>query len=150
MLKANPATWDIGTALRDGTDLDWWRLAETYRADLVDAGHPCVMWVTRGDPRLESGVWAVGEVLDAPTIGLGDPGDPLWRDLSAREQPRPRIPVRLEPLERPLPREAIAVEPRLSRCEILRVPRIGNPAALSPDEWAALSALLDGATGDTT
>lgn len=143
MLKANPSTWDIGTALRDGTALDWWRLAHSYRAELVDAGHPCVMWVTRGDPRVSSGVWAAGEVLDAPSTGVGDPSDPLWRDVSAREQPRPRIPVRLELLGRPVLREELEADPRLSNCEILRVPRIGNPASLTPAEWGALVSLLE-------
>jgi len=68
LFKASPAIWDIGTALGQGVELDWWRLAPSYRVGLVHEGHPCAMWVTRGDPRVASGVWALGEVV-------GEPGD---------------------------------------------------------------------------
>ncbi len=39
----------------------------------------------------------------------------------------------------------VVEDPRLRRTEILRVPRIGNPAAFSPEEWDAVSDLVDGA-----
>lgn len=142
LLKASPAIWDIGTAVDQRIALDWWRLAPSYRAGLVHAGHPCAMWITRGDPRIESGIWAVGEVLDEPHEDVGDPDDPLWRDEGARRQLRPRVPVRLEVLDPPLTRAQFAADPRLERSEILRVPRIGNPAALTPAEWVALEELV--------
>lgn len=138
LLKARPSVWDIGTALRDGTELDWWRLAHGYRAGLVHAGHPCAVFVTRGDPRVRSGVWAIGEVTGDPVDDAGDPDDPLWRDPAAQRQVRPRIPVLLEVLGEPVLREDLVADPRLAGTEILRVPRIGNPAALTPDEWSAL------------
>ena len=141
LLKARPSIWDIGTALRDGTDLDWWRLAPSYRAELVRAGHRCAMFVTRGDGRVRSGVWAIGEVTGDPVEDTGDPDDPLWRDEAAQRQLRPRIPVRLDVLGEPVAREAMVADPRLAGTEILRVPRIGNPAALTPGEWSALCEL---------
>lgn len=148
MLKANPAVWDIGAALVSGTELDWWRLAHSYRADLVRRGHPVVMWVTRGDPRVASGVWAIGEVAGDVVLGAGDDQDPLWRSEIAREQVRPRIAVRLEVLEEPLTREEFAAHPDLEDAEILRVPRAGNPVALTPDEWGALEHLIDDGRAD--
>lgn len=141
LLKARPSIWDIGTALRDGTDLDWWRLAPSYRAELVRGGHRCAMFVTRGDRRVPSGIWAIGEVTGDPVDDVGDPDDPLWRDEAAQRQLRPRIPVRLDVLREPVLREAMAADPRLSGTEILRVPRIGNPAVLTPSEWTALCQL---------
>jgi hypothetical protein len=138
LLKASPSIWDIGTALGDGVELDWWRLAPSYRADLVHAGHPCAMWVTRGDDRVASGLWAIGEVTGEPHEDVGDPDDPLWRDEGARRQLRPRVPVRLEVLEDCLAVGTFRADPRLERAEILRVPRIGNPAALTPQEWDAV------------
>ena len=142
MLKAHPSVWDIGSALRDGVELDWWRLAPSYRVDLVGAGDPCVLWITRGDARVPSGVWAIGEITGAPRMDVGDPDDDLWRDPSAQRQLRPQIPVRLRVLANGLSREAIRADPRLSSIEMLRVPRIGNPAALTPDEWFALDELI--------
>lgn len=138
MFKARPSIWDIGTALRDGLMLDWWRMAHTYRAALVHEGHPCALWVTRGDPDVLSGLWALGQVVGEPYEDVGDPDDPLWIDQGAQRQLRPRVPVHLDVLDAPVPREVISTDPRLERIEILRVPRIGNPAALTPDEWAAL------------
>lgn len=143
LLKASPAIWDIGAAIGAGIDLDWWRLAPTYRAELVHAGHPCAMWITRGDPRVPSGIWAVGQIVGEPVEDVGDPDDPLWRDRGAQRQVRPRVPVELRVLAGPVPREAVAEDPRLRRMEILRVPRIGNPAAVTPGEWEAVTDLLD-------
>lgn len=143
VLKARPSLWDIGAALREGVELDWWRLAHSYRAELVAPGHPCAMWVTRGDPTTPAGVWAIGTVTGVPVDDAGDPEDPLWRDHDARRQVRPRIPVELEVLERPVLLEELRAHPVLSRVELLRVPRIGNPAALTPEEWVALEGVLD-------
>jgi hypothetical protein len=148
VLKANPALWDIGTAVAEGIELDWWRLAPTYRVGLVEVGHPCVMWITRGDDRVASGIWAVGEVTGEPFDDVGDPDDPLWRDRTAQRQLRPRLPVDLRVLDEPLLREEIALHPVLGLTEMLRVPRIGNPAVLTPPEWAAFQRLT-GWAGNT-
>ncbi len=145
LLKAKPSIWDIGAALTQRVELDWWRLAPTYRADLVHEGHPCAIWVTRGDPRVRSGLWAIGEVVGEPFDDAGDPEDPLWLDEAARRQIRPRVPVRLEVLATCVPREVVATDPRVERCEILRVPRIGNPAVFTPAEWDAVLDLADAA-----
>ncbi len=144
LLKARPSIWDIGTALGQGVELDWWRLAPSYRVELVHAGQPCAMWVTRGDARVPSGVWAVGRVVGEPSEDTGDPDDPLWVDEGARRQVRPRVPVELDVLEVPVRREELVADPRLRGAEILRVPRIGNPAALTPAEWSALVDLVEG------
>lgn len=142
LLKANPATWDIGAAIAAGATLDWWRLSHSYRASLVGSGHPCVLWVTRGDPKVASGVWAIGHIASDVELGSGDPADPLWRDEGARVQIRPRVAVRLEVLDEPFTREDFGSLPALERAEILRVPRVGNPAALTPDEFGALELVL--------
>ncbi len=147
LLKANPAVWDIGTALRDGTELNWWRMARSYRTSLVAPGQPVAMWVTRGDPRTLSGVWALGTVTGPVHEDCGDPDDTLWRDEGARRQVRPRLPVHLEVLSGVVSREEFAADPRLAHSEILRVPRIGNPAALTPAEWRALRDLAEDAGG---
>lgn len=142
MLKANPAIWDIGAALEQRLSVDWWRLARSYRADLVHPGHRCILWITRGDKRVASGIWGFGTVTGEPIEAPGDPMDPLWVDERAREQIRPRIPVELRILEAPIEREQIREDPRLAGLEILRVPRIGNPAAVSPAEWEAIRTLV--------
>jgi hypothetical protein len=93
-------------------------------------------------------VWAIGEVTGEPVPDVGDPEDPLWVDEGARRQLRPRVPVHQEVLESPVRREELSADPRLRRSEILRVPRIGNPAAFTPGEWAALIDLVDSPVPD--
>lgn len=143
VLKAKPSIWDIGSALAEGVELDWWRLAPSYRADLVTADHPCAMWVTRGDPSVAAGFWAIGRVTGPPVDDVGDPDDDLWRDRVAQQQLRPRIPVELRVLESPVTVEEVRADPRLRRAEIVRVPRMGNPAVLSPQEWQTLLELVE-------
>lgn len=142
MFKAHPDVWDIGSALRDGVELDWWRMAPSYRVALVAAGQPCALWVTRGDSRVPSGLWAVGQIDGEVFEDVGDPDDDLWRDPVAQRQLRPRVPIRMDVLDEPLRREEFLDDPRLSSIEILRVPRIGNPASLSPLQWATIQDLL--------
>jgi hypothetical protein len=79
---------------------------------------------------------------------VGDPDDPLWTDEGARRQLRPRVPVHLDVLQVPVRREELAADPRLRSAEILRVPRIGNPAAFTPSEWDAVVDLVEGPVWD--
>lgn len=144
LLKANPAVWDIGTFLASGVEVDRWRLAPSYRAGLMAPGHPAVLWVTRGDPGLEPGVRAVGVVTAEARADVGEPDDPLWRDLTAQQQVRPYVEVRLAALARPVTDAEVRADPRLAGTEILRVPRLGSPVALTPGEWEALGDLLGG------
>ncbi|MFZ4517376.1 MAG: EVE domain-containing protein [Microthrixaceae bacterium] len=138
LLKANPAVWDVGAFLDAGEEADTWRLAPTYRVDLLAVGQPVGLWITRGDPAHPPGLWAVGSVTGAPADDVGDPDDPRWRDLGARRQVRPYVPVRLRALDRPVAVEAVRNDPRLATTEIVRAPRVASPVAVTPEEWAAL------------
>lgn len=144
MLKANPQVWDLRPTMAGRDRLDRWRLAPGYRADLIAPGHPCALWITRGDPRLPSGLWAVGEVTGRPEADVGDPDDERWRDEGARRRVRPYVPVRMRVLGEPVRREELAADPRTAGLEVLRLPRIGNPAAVTPGQWAALLELVPG------
>lgn len=138
LLKANPSVWDVGDALRSGADLDQWRLAPSYRVDLVDVGHPVALWVTRGDPGLPAGLWAVGVVTGEPRVGTGDLDDPRWRDRVARDRARPYVEVRLEVLDPYVPAAVLRADPRFAAAEILRAPRVASPVALTPEQRTAV------------
>jgi hypothetical protein len=86
----------------------------------------------------------MGMVAGEPGRDVGDPDDPLWVDEGARRQLRPVVPIRVQVLQVPVRREEFRADPRLSGAEILRVPRIGNPSALTPGEWSALVELVEG------
>jgi hypothetical protein len=142
LLKANPAVWDVGTFLASGAAVDRWRLARSYRSDLLAPGHPVVLWVTAGDPGHPPGVWGVGEVTAGAEDDVGEPDDPLWRDRAAQRQVRPYVEVRLRVLARPAPAAAVRDHVVLAGMELFRAPRMGSPVALTPDEWDALGGLL--------
>ena len=142
LLKANPAVWDIGAFLDSGADVDRWRLARSYRTDLLARGQPVVLWVTRGDPDREPGVWGVGAVSGEVSDDVGEPDDPLWRDLGAQREVRPYVEVRLRVLRAPVRATELRVHPALVGMELFRAPRMGSPVALTPVEWGAMARLL--------
>ncbi len=142
MFKANPEVWDVLAFLATGVDVDSWRMAPSYRVDLIEPGHPCVLWVT--GPRAARhtpGVWAIGEITGEPFDDVGDPDDPLWIDLGAQHQVRPFVEVSMQVLEAPVPREELAAEPMFANAEILKSPRMGSPLALTADELAVIVVL---------
>lgn len=139
MLKANPDVWDVEAALREGRDLDTWRLAPSYRVELVRPGHPCVLWVTgTGARAARAGVRALGVVTTEPYPDVGDPDDPAWGDPAAARVERPYVGVRLDVLAEPVSRSEVRADPRLADLEVLRRPRMGSPLAVRAGEWAAM------------
>ena len=42
MFKANPEVWDVLAFLESGVDVDSWRMAPSYRVDLIEPGHPAL------------------------------------------------------------------------------------------------------------
>ena len=143
LFKANPAVWDIGAYLRSGAPLDRWRMAPSYRVDLVEPGQPCALWVTNGDPRLPPGIWAVGEIANFPFEDVGDPTDELWRDRGDARHVRPYVDLVMDVLADGVPRDVIRADPRLADMEIFRAPRVASPVAVGPGEWRALSELIE-------
>ena len=139
MFKANPEVWDVLEHIRSGAPLDLWRMAASYRVDLVRPGQPAVLWVTGAASAAHTpGVWAVGVVTGDPFEDVGDPDDQLWIDEGARRQVRPYVELDLGPLASPIPRWDLAADPRFVDAEILRRPRMGSPLALTATELAAI------------
>ena len=141
LFKANPAVWDGLAFLKSGADVDSWRMAPSYRVDLVAPGQPAVLWVTgpANGPHVP-GVWAVGEVAGEVFEDVGDPDDDLWRDQGARHQVRPYVELTLAVLSEPISRMDLLDDPRFAEAEIVKRPRMGSPVALRPIE---LEAILD-------
>jgi hypothetical protein len=139
MFKANPAVWDVLGFLKSGLEVDGWRMAPSYRVDLVQPGHPCVLWVTgpKGSAHTP-GVWAIGEITGEPYDDVGDPDDHRWRDHGAQRQVRPYVETRMAPLDEPVSRYDLAEDPRFVAAEILSRPRMGSPLALTVVELGAI------------
>ena len=142
LFKANPAVWDVLAFLRTGAEVDCWRMAPSYRVELVAPGQPAVLWVTgpAGGPHVP-GVWAVGEITGEVYEDVGDPDDHLWRDRGAQRQVRPFVEITMRVLPEPVARADLATDPRFREAEILRRPRMGSPVALRPIELDAIREL---------
>jgi hypothetical protein len=127
LCKANPEVWDVESHLVQHGRVDRWRLMHGYRADLVAAGHPFVLWLT--GPR--SGVIAVGAVTGrAEIVDSEDAG------------PRPYCPIDAVAVT-PVPKAALLSQLGFEMAEVVRTPRAGNPLALSPDELDLIADHLD-------
>ncbi|HKY15188.1 MAG TPA: EVE domain-containing protein [Microthrixaceae bacterium] len=141
MFKANPDVWDVLAFLRTGAEFDAWRMAPSYRVELVGPGHPCVLWVTgpATSPYMP-GVWAIGEVVSDRYEDVGDPDDPLWRDVGKRRQVRPYVQIRMTALSEPVSRAELREDEAFEQAEILKRPRMGSPLALRAEELAVIEA----------
>jgi len=58
----------------------------------------------------------------------------------------PVLPMDLVVRPEPVPRGVLRADPRLARLEVLRLPQLGNPLAVTVDELAALADHVDSAT----
>jgi len=91
-------------------------------------------------------VVAAGTVIERPDrceLQPGDVDDHRWVSTAARDRPRPRVQVALDVLVRPVEVERTDGVPVLRRLEVRRVPRIGNPSVITPEQWQALEALIN-------
>ncbi|MFD2092417.1 hypothetical protein [Blastococcus deserti] len=101
----------------------------TYRLHLIEAGQPCLLWVSG---RERPGVHALGVVTGAVDDGPDGPA----------------VPVRLARLSDPVPRAELLADPRMRDAEVLRMPAGSNPSWLSAGQFAAvLDRLGDAALG---
>jgi hypothetical protein len=131
MLKANPDVWDVIGHLNAGRVIDSWGVMPGYRADLMEPGDRCFVWVT--GPRGASwtpGIWAMGTVT-APPVPSEDEGLRL------------RVGLDVHGLEPRLSRQELKSDPRFVAAEILRLPRMGNPLVITPAEVAAIDEHLE-------
>jgi hypothetical protein len=123
VVKASPAEDTVAELARRGFSTDWTScLRPTYRADLVEAGQPVLLWVSGRDPSTPAGVHARG-VTAGP---------------AAYDGSQVRVPLRLEPVVPPVLRAEMLDHLVLRGAEVLRMPAGSNPSYLTLDELAAL------------
>jgi hypothetical protein len=93
----------------------------SYRLELMDAGQPCLLWVSG---RHRPGVHALGALTAAPTAGDGGP----------------EVAVRWTRLAEPVDRAELLADPAARDAEVLRMPAGSNPSWLSAAQYAAVLA----------
>lgn len=133
LVKANPALTDVPAMLRTGfATVERWCVRPSYRTALVVPGTPVLLWVSGGSGEVPSGVYAQGEVT-APVRPREDGAE------------TDDLPLRLRPLDPPVPRDRLAADPDLAGLEVLRSPWGSNPSYLSREQLAALRRIVGSA-----
>lgn len=137
VLKGNPAVFRLYEAWRDGVEIASWRVFRTYRLDLMEAGQPCLLWLSG---KRSSGVIAIGRLSGRPNGDIG--GGPYWKDIEERDRPRPYVPVSLHLLAHEVPRATLVADERFAAAEIVRVPNYSNPSYLTNEQLEAVKEQL--------
>ena len=127
VFKANPEVWDVESHLARVGAVDRWTVAPGYRGDLLAAGQPALLWLTGR----RSGVIATGEVA-GEAYDDHDEDTGRWRRWT---------PVRLAAVP-PVRKGALVADPRFRRAEVVRLPRLGSPLALTRAELDAVEDAL--------
>jgi hypothetical protein len=131
VLKGNADRTDLAERFAASRRVDRWCVRPGYRARLMAAGQPVVLWVSGSRGRLPSGICGVGR-LTGPAVR--DPADGGWGvglELTV-----------LEP-EAWVPRQVLTADPRLAAAEVFRQPQGANPSFLTVAELAAVREHLD-------
>jgi hypothetical protein len=129
LVKGNADRTDLVERLRHEPRVERWCVQPGYRARMMRAGQPVVLWVSGSRGRGPYGVAGIGRLAGA---AASDPHGGRWSvplDLVAWDADRwiPRCDVR-----------AVA---RLAGVEVLRQPQAANPSFLTLDEFDALRLL---------
>ncbi|WP_239118380.1 hypothetical protein [Paractinoplanes ferrugineus] len=130
LLKANGETSDIAEVAGRREPVRRWCVRAGYRARLMAAGQPVVLWVSGDRRRVTPGVWAVGE--------LGGPAAVMDGKL--------RVPLELRWLteEQRVHRDLVRSDEGLAALEVLRQPQAANPSFVSTEQMAVLRTYLPG------
>ena len=121
VVKASPEGDTVAELVRRGFATDWVSCVRpSYRADLVEADQPVLLWVSGRS----AGIRAAG-VTTGPASYDGS-------QLS--------VPLRLQPVDPPVQRAELLEHPVLRDAEVLRMPAGSNPSYLTREQLDALTA----------
>ncbi|TQF67093.1 hypothetical protein FK531_16080 [Rhodococcus spelaei] len=147
IVKGNPTVWDYFGSIGDETRPEvypssWSLSGSSRRPALVERGDLVALWIT--GPK-NPGIYEVGRVTSDGAVDW-PAGFDAAHAVDREKASRPCLGVEFDGvrLSGPtyVPREEMRAAPALQRCEQFRVPRMSNPSFLTPDETAALAALL--------
>jgi hypothetical protein len=125
LVKARPEGLPLDDLLRDGFGSITSRCVRpTYRTGLVRRGQPVLLWISGGDRRHPSGIYAAGTTTGPARVDL----------------PEPAMPVRLRAVEPVVARAEILARPGFADLEVIRMPAGSNPSYVGTVHYAALLA----------
>jgi hypothetical protein len=126
LIKGNADNTDLLGRFAADPRVESWCVLPGYRARLMAAGQPVVLWASGSRGGRPYGVWGRGLVTGP---AAPEPAGTRWQvplDLTA-----------LPPADR-VPRTTLRADPRLAGAEVFRQPQAGNPSFLTRAEYTAL------------
>ncbi len=135
ILTANPGTYQILAALRDGYPITYWRIA--HLRDEILRGDDFALWAS-GDESVR-GVYALGVVTSPAVDGLVDP-DPYWVNPADANEPMLSVGIRIDEnlIDSPILKTELADDPRFAGALVLRMPGGKNPFKVTDAQWQAI------------
>ncbi|WP_433385166.1 hypothetical protein [Micromonospora sp. KLBMP9576] len=126
LVKGNADRTDLAGRFARDPRVTSWCVRPGYRARLMRAGQPVVLWASGSRGGLAYGVWGVGVVAAAAVPG--EPGA-AWT-----------VPLELTVLDgaHRIRRGLLRADARLAGAEVFRQPQGANPSFLTVAEFAAL------------
>jgi hypothetical protein len=123
LVKTSPDASPLAELVRSGFGTVTHRCVRpTYRARLIRAGQPVLLWVSGRDPEFPAGLYATGHTTGP--AGLED------SELA--------MPLRLSPVDPVVTRSQILAAPGLGTLEVIRMPAGSNPSYLDTTQYRAL------------
>jgi hypothetical protein len=148
LFKCNPRLRDFQSFAAGADGITEWCVASGYRATLIRAGQPVMLWISgsdAGDPT--PGIWAVGQTTSDAGSGVADPSA-VGHRRPGRRDVHARLDLRL--LDEPVPRAVLRHVGGLERLEVLRIPAGSNPSWVTHSEFDAIQPLVHQATNMAT
>jgi hypothetical protein len=142
LLTCNPRIFDLASFRDDGHILTSWTISQYKRN--VAAGDQFVLWMSG----VNAGVVAYGHFTGGAVRGRPDAA--YWADDPGEKDYVPLVVDQW--LERPVPKEQLAADPRMTRATILTMPGGRNPHKLTDMQWEAVSeaiGLVSGGDADS-
>ncbi len=132
ILQCNPERYRLLDALRDGYDVQAWRVAQHFRD--ITAGDEVAMWISGPG----GGVCVLGEVTRGAER-FAEESDPYWADPAEAAGVIWHVGIRLgEPLPEMISKPVLAADPDFADALIIRMPGGKNPFPITDSQWNAI------------
>ena len=143
VLRCNPDVYDLPGDVEAGAEKVWsWRVAKSYRTEVMAAGQRAVLWLGGPATSLRTpGVWGIGYVTGSAYLRAdGDEASERWLDKERADRLEWVIDLDIDILPTPIAAGELKTMSELADMELFRAPQMSNPIYLSPEEMSALEA----------
>ncbi|RYP82123.1 hypothetical protein EKO23_22445 [Nocardioides guangzhouensis] len=141
VLRLDPTVWNLARFIADGhREVRAWAVEDVERSAAMTRGQRVFLWAGGDGTLVMAGVWGVGWVVGP--CQSGSVADGYWTDPAGNSRHRLFADVSIQFLAHPVGRQQVVDDSRLANIEVLRDPFGDNPSRLTPDEAAAMLALV--------